>query len=41
MAAEGYKVIFGQGGEFAEYFSEVAPDYPEHLVRHQRWFRGG
>lgn len=29
MAEEGYKVIFGQGGEFAEYFSEVAPDYPE------------
>lgn len=29
MAAEGYKVIFGQGGEFAEYFSEVAPDYPD------------
>ena len=29
MAAEGYKIIFGQGGEFAEYFSEVAPDYPD------------
>ena len=29
MAAEGYKVVFGQGGEFAEYFKEVAQDYPD------------
>ena len=29
MAAEGYKIVFGQGGQFAEYFSEVAPDYPD------------
>ncbi len=29
MADEGYKVIFGQGGQFAEYFSQVAPDYPD------------
>lgn len=29
MAEEGYKIVFGQGGEFAEYFSEVAPDYPD------------
>lgn len=29
MAADGYKVVFGQGGEFAEYFKEVAQDYPD------------
>ncbi|NCE63114.1 BMP family ABC transporter substrate-binding protein [Pseudoflavonifractor sp. 524-17] len=29
MAAEGYTVIFGQGGQFAEYFKEVAQDYPD------------
>lgn len=29
MAEEGYTVIFGQGGEFATYFAEVAPDYPD------------
>ncbi|MBU5435200.1 BMP family protein [Pseudoflavonifractor sp. MSJ-37] len=29
MADDGYKVIFGQGGQFAEYFSQVAPDYPD------------
>ena len=29
MAAEGYTAVFGQGGQFAEYFKEVAADYPD------------
>lgn len=29
MAEDGYNIIFGQGGEFATYFQEVAPDYPD------------
>ena len=29
LAADGYKVVFGQGGEFATYFEEVAKDYPD------------
>ena len=29
MAAEGYTVVFGQGGQFAEPFSEVAAEYPD------------
>ena len=29
MAADGYKVVFGQGGEFATYFEEVAEMYPD------------
>ena len=29
LAADGYKVVFGQGGEFASYFEEIAQDYPD------------
>ena len=29
MANDGYTVIFGQGGEFASYFEEIAQDYPD------------
>ena len=29
LAADGYTVVFGQGGEFATYFEEVAQDYPD------------
>lgn len=29
MAADGYKIIFGHGGEYASPFAEVAADYPE------------
>ena len=29
MAADGYTVVFGQGGQFAEYFREVAEQYPD------------
>lgn len=29
MAAEGYKIIFGQGGEYATSFAEIAKDYPD------------
>ena len=29
LAADGYKVVFGQGGEFATYFEEVAQGYPD------------
>ena len=29
MAEEGYTVVFGQGGQFADYFKEVAEAYPD------------
>ena len=29
LADEGYTVVFGQGGQFADYFKEVAQDYPD------------